>query len=917
MWASGNIVVTGQAAVQAQPARCGDSYAQADTHENHAEWTAMLFAMGSLWQNGITIDWEAFYVHEDRRRIPLPTYRFERQRFWVDPAIEVPGVAQRVEAPPVCATASVAVPTLESRSPVDRKERFVDRIVEAILPLSGRDRSQISTVATFLEQGFDSLSLTQVAAVVHKEFGVKVTFGQLMNLLPSIDMLASHLDKAAPVEDSVAAPLSERLAEISPVVPVVSEVGIPQEHSSLQAVVAEQAHTIARLVSYLDKVGTTSTVEDRAETVPVEIATTTGQREIWFASQLSDSASLSYNLLVPVHLRGKLDLEALRAALQALVSRHDALRLTLSEDGQRQFVNATKPLYMPLIDLSVMTETQRISQLGALAGQQLQTVFNLVDGPLMKAQLVRLSSEEHVLQLMFHHVLIDGWSTHVLVMDLCQLYSANVRGVEAELSPAMRYRDYVAWYYEADTVRARQIESQYWMNAFADLPASIELPSKGLRGAPRSYRAGTAYASIDLELYEHFKRSSAKFNSTLFHFLLATFSLWLRRVSGQSDVIVGVPVAGQLAVNLQHIAGCERMVGHSSNLIPIRSHVNDSVQFLDYLGDIKGKLLEGRANEGFDFGDLVQKLNPHRDPSRAPFISVTLNLNDEPPLDAGGLQVDVGVPPRSHMFFDLEVNVWESPKGLRVACYYADDLFEAETVNGWLLQWKTLMASAADSPAKELYRLDWVSLEDQGLLVDWNSTAADFSRQMCVHRAFELQCVQRPNPTALWADDETLSYVELDSKANRFAHVLRTRGVQRGHLVGLCVERGAEMLAAVLGILKAGAAYVPLDPSFPQDRLRYMAQDAGLALLVCSEVSAGLFDLSREQQLRIDTDAARIEAAPANALNPDDLLDARPEDPAYVIYTSGSTGKPKGVMVQHRAVVKLFEQHGTRARAFI
>ena len=268
------------------------------------------------------------------------------------------------------------------------------------------------------------------------------------------------------------------------------------------------------------------------------------------------------------------------------------------------------------------------------------------------------------------------------------------------MAPSMQYRDYVKWYYEAETARKREEDEQYWLKSFADLPASVELPSKGPRPLQRSYRAGNANIVIDGELYRRLKKVSARSSATLFHFLLATFHVWVHRVTGQNDIVVGVPLAGQLAANLQHIAGCERLVGHCANVVPIRSEVSDAAKFVDFLADIKRKVSEARAHESFTYGELVQKLNPPRDPSRVPFVSVTVNLNDEPKIHWDELKVEVEVPPLSCIFFDLEINMWESSNGLRIACYYADDLFDSETVKSWLLQWKTLMVSAAETPAQ-------------------------------------------------------------------------------------------------------------------------------------------------------------------------------------------------------------------------
>ena len=493
---------------------------------------------------------------------------------------------------------------------------------------------------------------------------------------------------------------------------------------------------------------------------------------------MADDASRAYNEVVVIRLRGALHVGTLHVSLQDLVDRHDSLRVTISADGEQQLIHPKRLQELPLVDLSELAAPERESRVREIIDQHNQTLFDLVNGPLMKARLVRLNTDDHVLLLAFHHTVIDGWSTHVVVSDLSSLYSAKIRGGAGDPPPSMQYRDYVKWYYEPETARKRERDGQSWSKSFADLPASVELPSEGPRPSQRSYRAGNANIVIDGELYLHLKKVSAKSSCTLFHFLLATFSVWVRRITEQHDVVVGVPIAGQLAANLQHIAGCERLVGHCANIVPIRSEVSDTAKFIDFLADIKRKVLEARAHEGFTYGELVQKLNPPRDSSRGPFVSVTINLNDEPKVHWDELKVAVEVPPLACIFFDLEINIWESSNGLRIACYYADDLFESETVKSWLLQWKTLMVSAAETPLSQLDELELLGkAERDRIVVEWNDTATAFPRDKCIHQFFEEQVERTPNQAAVVFNEQRLTYRELNQRANQLAHYLRSRGV--------------------------------------------------------------------------------------------------------------------------------------------
>ena len=680
-----------------------------DTHENNAEWTAVLFALGSLWQNGITIDWDAFYAHEDRRRIPLPTYPFERQRFWVDPAAvgttaaSLPRQANMLRSESITVALPAATPVssqlaAKAGSPDSRKDRLTASLISILHTVSGREHSQISTSATFLEQGFDSLSLTQIAFACNKEFGIKVTFGQLMNQLPNIDMVAAHLDK------NLASDLFSDRQRVEPVAPLV---GLSNQAGNVHLPDAAQSD----------------------ETL-VALPTTAGQKEIWFASQLGDNLSRAYSLLVSIRFYGSLNPGMLQASLQDLVDSNDSLRITISANGEQQFIHPKRPQELPLIDLSAMETQEQESRLQALTDHHSGTLFDLVNGPLMKAHLIRLNDEDHVLHLVFHHVVIDGWSAHLVAMELGRIYSTKTGGISDDPLPTMQYRDYVKWYYDPETIRSHHEAEEYWLKSFSDLPASVELPSNRPRPLQRSHRAGNANITIDRELYARLKQFSAKSDCTIFHFLLATFIAWLHRVTQQDNIVVGVPFAGQLASNLQDIAGCERLVGHCSNVVPIRSEVHGAATIADFLGDVKRKVFDAKEHEGVTYGELVEKLNPPRVPGRLPFVSVTLNLNDEPDIHWHSLKADLENPPPAYVFRELEINVWESPDGLRIACYYADELFDYETVKGWLTQWKTLMESAADTSASQLDQLKLVgNAEHDRLCIDSNKTTQDYPSQ--------------------------------------------------------------------------------------------------------------------------------------------------------------------------------------------
>ena len=980
--------------------------------ETSGDSQPLLEALGKAWITGISVDWQAFYSHEERNRIPLPTYPFERKKLW----LETPGVIAPVTAvaeasvencsikqdcggSPLSRSASGQAVDLDPKLP-SRTAHMEVRIRHLLQELSGLQLSGVEASATFLEMGLDSLFLAQFSRRIEKEFGVPVNFDQLAGELATSSALAGYLDRVLPhhlmtdgghkidgqrlVAESNSAsrivPIEDRLwkilvelsgirqsdltdsatflemgfdslflAEFSRKLETEFQVSmnfgqladanvkdlachldgivpsnqtphepIKLENSAEMAVtnnviaqLQEQVRLLTEQVETLRRTHATSLRQDETsvhlsstfatdESGRVVLPITAAQQEIWLASKMGDNASRAYNEVVVLRLQGALHIRILEQSIQDLVDRHDSLRITIAADGKQQFIHPQRRQELPLTDLSTMARFEREASLQEIIDRHNRNLFDLEKGPLMSAQLVRLDDDQHVLLLAFHHVVIDGWSTHVIVSDLSRLYSAKIKGGTDVLISSMQYRDYIKWYHDIDAIKKRRQDEEYWVKSFEDRPASVELPSKGPRPLCRSYRAGNANITFDRDLYRRFKKFSAKSSCTLFHFLLATFAVWVRRITGQHDIVIGVPLAGQLAQNLQHSAGCDRLVGHCANVVPIRSEVRDGNAFVDFLTDVKGKVLEARAHESFTYGELIERLNPARDSSRVPLVSVTVNLNDEPEINWDQLNVAVEVPPLSCIFFDLEINMWESESGLRIACYFADDLFDSGMVTNWLLQWKRLMISASESPASRLDELELLDTTERNrLLNEWNKTAAEFPDGSTLSSLIEAQAARTPRAVAVVAGAETLSYEQLNAAANRLARGLRRRGIGPESRVGVFLERTAAMPVALLGILKAGAAYVPLDPIYPAERIAYVLEDAEAALLLTQQSLLSALGATSTPVFCVDRDEQELAEEASENLT----LASDATVPAYVIYTSGSTGKPKGVQIEHRALV--------------
>jgi amino acid adenylation domain-containing protein len=571
----------------------------------------------------------------------------------------------------------------------------------------------------------------------------------------------------------------------------------------------------------------------------------------------------------------------------------------VSEKGQPlQVVSEPGPWELPVMDLSgspVAREKVR-EQLRA----DISRGFDLARGPLFRAHLYRLAPDAHVLLLAMHHIVSDGWSMAVFTRELCELYRRFCRGGDARL-PALRvqYRDYARWQRGWLQGEVLERELAHWRGRLAGAPQVLELATDRMRPAVESHRGAFHAFALPRELVERLHGLSRREGATLFMTLLSGFALLLSRYGGQQDLLIGTPVANRSRAEI------EGLIGFFVNTLVLRADLSGEPSVREFLARMREVCLEAYAHQDLPFERLVEELKPVRDLSRNPVFQVMFILQNAPQsaLELPGLTLkfmDVGTGTAK---VDLTLQAQETPEGLSGVFEYATDLFEPSTIARLAAHWRALLEAMVAAPERRVSQLPLLTEpERRRLLVEWADTGAGYGRGSCVQEMFEAQAARTPDAVALVCGGERLSYRELDARASRIAHVLRARGVGRGQRVGLCVERGADMVASVLGILKSGAAYVPLDPWFPPERLQFMAQDAELALLVSTGEVARLFDLPRERQLLLDADAGVIGSAPAAALPPD-ARSAQPGDAAYVIYTSGSTGKPKGVVVPHGAVV--------------
>jgi amino acid adenylation domain-containing protein len=634
----------------------------------------------------------------------------------------------------------------------------------------------------------------------------------------------------------------------------------------------------------------------RAE-LPKEVPLTEPQVEVLLSARLSDEASCAFNEAFTLEMRGSLNEAALRKALQLLVGRHDALRGTFDARGNCLRVLEAVPLDVPVIDLSSQSPADRAAHLHQMVLEDAGQPFDLVNGPLVRAHLVKLEHDLHALLFTTHHIVCDGWSTNVLLGELAQLYSAECNGTAPTLPAPMPFRAYAL-----EQARWRQtpehgaVES-WWVEKFAAPVSPLEPPTDRPRASVKSFRGDTARRTIGAPAYQRIKRFGAQQGCTLFATLLAGFAALLHRLTGQHAIVVGIPAAGQSLLE------AESLVGHCVNFLPVRTSFEGDPPAATLLTQVRGALLDAYDHQNYTYGSLVQKLGLRREPSRLPLVEVQFNLER---VGAGlafpGLTVRVDPCPKRFVNFDLFLNVVESDEGLVLDCDYNRDLFDLATIERWLGHFERLLEGLG---ADARQAVSGLPLLDDGerhrLLVEWNHTRADYPSDQCVHQLISEQATRSPEAVAVVCGNRRLTYVQLDGAANRLAHFLRKCGVGAGDRVAVCLDRSPEMLISVLGVLKAGAAYVPLDPEFPPERIAAVLEDARPSRLLSQGDLVSRLGLTGAQVVCLDA------VWPEVAREPDrpPAVTVTSSDLAYVIYTSGSTGKPKGVQIPHRAVVNL------------
>ncbi|HSF42699.1 MAG TPA: non-ribosomal peptide synthase/polyketide synthase [Thermoanaerobaculia bacterium] len=704
---------------------------------------------------------------------------------------------------------------------------------------------RIGVDENFFDVGGHSLMAIQVVSRVQILFGVELPLGVLFDS-PTVALFSARIEELKPQSRGPLAP---------PIVPV-----------------------------------------PRGRELPLSFA----QERLWFLDQL-DPGMATYNLPMALHLRGSLIRPLLDATLSYLVGRHEALRTRFEAIGGRalQVIDSPAAIVAPVVDLKGLSAEGREAFARALAAEEAGRPFDLACGPLLRVTLLLLEPERHVVLLTAHHIVADGWSLGILVRELGEIYSALSQGRQPDL-PALpvQYADYAVW--QRAWLSGEVLESQldFWREHLAGAPVLLSLPLDRPRPPIQSFRGAREPFLVREELARSLEGLGRKHGATLFMTYLAAFAAMLARLSGQEDCVVGTPVANRNRLETQGL------IGFFVNTLALRARPSGDKSFADLLAEIREEALAAYASQDLPFEMLVDELAPERSLAHSPLFQVMFDFQNarDGGLELPGLQLESFPSGSVGEKFDLTLSCVEMPGGMAGRLGYNPDLFDATTAKRMVGYFGTLVAEAAQRTEDRLADLVLLSAaERHQILIDWSDRVEQAGGLQWVHEQFAAQAARTPDAVAIVFEREVLQYGELDRRAQRVARSLRRLGVGPESRVGLCVGRSPRMILGLLGILKSGGAFVPLDPTHPPARLAYMVEDAGVRVVLTEE---------HLKEVLPEVETLCLDREPGGALSEDEAGElpvqlTKGEDLAYVIYTSGSTGQPKGVMVEHASLASV------------
>jgi amino acid adenylation domain-containing protein len=654
----------------------------------------------------------------------------------------------------------------------------------------------------------------------------------------------------------------------------------------------------AEIIHFLNQLGSEEQINPRT-ILPIprdgQLPLSFAQSRLWFLYQL-EGATGTYNMTGALSLSGPLQVEALKQALRTIIQRHESLRTSFQTvDGVPVQVIDPQPVW----ELTMVNLAGKETEAEKLAYRESQTPFDLTKSPLLRVTLLKLQPEKHILLINMHHIISDGWSIGVFIRELSHLYGAFVAGKEATLPTLpIRYADFAVWQRQWLQGKVLGTQLEYWKQQLADAPPLLELPTDRPRPAIQTFQGKTERFWLDSKLTQELKALSQQSGCTLFMTLLAAFAVVLSRYSGQTDIVIGSAIANR---NRREIEG---LIGFFVNTLALRLDLSEKPSFATFLKQVQTVTQDAYEHQDLPFEMLVEELQLERKLDRNPLVQVGFILQNaaNEAWKLPGLTIEEMSWELDSARLDLEVHLSEVNDGLTGLCCYNIDLFDGSMIARLLEHFQNLLRAIIVNPQESVSLLPLLSKQEQKqLLVDWNQTQADYPKDTCIHQLFEAQVERTPDAIAVVFEEQSLTYTELNHRANQLAYYLRTLGVGAEVLVGISLERSLEMIIGLLAILKAGGAYLPLAPDYPIERLQFMLEDSQVSFLITQRSLLAVLPPSQANVICLDEIEEQVSQYPQDNLQ----SELTSSNLANVIYTSGSTGKPKGVMVEHRGLVNL------------
>ena len=791
----------------------------------------------------------AYYIPQNGN-IPEPAelHSFLKERL---PDYMIPSVFIPLDTFPLTASGKVdrrALPVPQSGdmirreyvAPRNQTEELLAGIWQQILKTE-----RVGITDNFFELGGHSLMATQLMSRIRNAFEVEISLRDFF-AEPTIDQLALQIDQARLKDDALIAP---------PIKPV-----------------------------------------ERKGDIPLSFA----QQRLWFLDQLSPDTAF-YNIPGAIRLSGKLDIEALKRSVNEIIRRHESLRTTFDNLHGKpvQVIHSGYTIDIPLDDLTIVATEKRETKARRLVEKEAAKPFDLKNGPLVRVRLLKLAENDFVVVFTMHHIISDGWSVGVLIGEFARLYEAYNRGKESPLPDlTIQYADFSAW--QRNWLQGEVLEKQlnYWKEKIGIDPPVLELPFDYPRPKMQSFNGDAVSMTLPTEIQERLKAFSQKEGVTLFMTLLAVFQTLLHRYSGQQDILVGSPIANRTQ------AETEALIGFFVNTLVLKTNFEDNPDFRSLLKQVRETTLEAYAHQDLPFEQLVEVLQPERVMSHSPLFQVAFILQNVPieRIELPELTLQPFKAESKTAKYDLTLTTAETDEGLMCYFEYNSDLFKKSTVERMMHHFETLLQAALDNPKQPIGRLPLMPEEEKRiLLMDWNKTTVPYPDNHTVHQLFEEWVEQQPDAPAVVYENTILTYKELNARANQLAYYLRKKGVKADTLVGISLPASVEVGVAIMGILKAGGAFLNIDPAYPPERIRYMMDDSGTAVLLTREELLAILPQTAALTVCIDRDRDEIVGEPGT--NPEPL--SGPDNLSYIIYTSGSTGQPKGTMLPHRGLCNL------------